>query len=390
MNRDIIIDQIGIIEAMIIIDQYIWCMAGGFNAFFNINLDTGETNFIGEVPDEEFQKARLYSDIQRYNEKLILVPMAAKDIAIYNMQSHNFIKVKLSTFSNTNNLYKKDYKFCKCVIYESFAYLFNVSFPAVIKIDLDSYRLQYLDEWLKFFEGKILNREKVYFRNAFRKDNKVYLASCCSNIVIEFDIECERFFAYELEGKQQDFSDVAFRGNRIYVSSLSGNEILILDRNNWNEIAKFNIFEQEVPSIDMIECEEKIYYFPVNLYNILVWEDEKKGIIRYSLQETSRDNSVYKVILDKESFFFIHRKTFSLVKWERNTGETQKKTVFFDNKLKSMAIKKYIFMNNIISEGIVSTGNWISNIDKGMLGIDVDGKIKCGNDIWNRIKESEV
>ena len=77
----------------VVVGNYVFFSALDFNALLKINMNTGEIKYVAEIPDEKANKQRLYSDIQQYKNKLLFVPMAAKDIAVYNMQSNEFVKI---------------------------------------------------------------------------------------------------------------------------------------------------------------------------------------------------------------------------------------------------------------------------------------------------------
>lgn len=370
--------QIGIIEAMILIDEYIWCVAGSFNALLKINMNTGKIYYMAEIPDEEIHKQRLYSDIQQYKNKLFFVPMAAKDIAVYNMQNGEFVKIKLKQPKKIG-LYKEDYKFSKCIIYNSNAYLFNVSYPAIIKVNLDNYTIDYIDEWMNYFKLSEKNKEKVYFRNICREGNCIYLASCCSNIIIEFDLESEKIFVHKVGKENEFFSDIAFCDNKIYLSLLSENKVIILDKKNWIEIGRIETGIEISVSIEMKEWNNKIFYFPISMSEILIIENETVKN-RINLKEDSHYN-IFKVINNKKNCYFIPEGNRYIMMFSMFDYNIKKIPLYVDDKLKDLLIKKKI----IIDERFIGIQTWITCIKKSIINKNEDAYFCTGYKIWKNI-----
>lgn len=384
--ESMIIDQIKIVEAMVLTDGFIWCMAGGFNAFFQIDIISGQINYLGEVPNEKIQKARLYSDIQQYEDKLIFVPMAAEDIAIYNIKENKFIKIKLKQPNNINNLYKTDYKFSKCFIFKSYAYFFSVSFPAIVKLNLINYELQYIDDWVKRFCNKEIKREQVYFRNAYKKEGRVYLPSCCNNQVVEFELEQERFYYHEVGKRSESFSDIVFSKDKIYISKLDGGEMLILDKGNWDEIGRIYTGTTMPVSISMQEYNDKIFYFPVNLSEIVIVEDGNK-IRKCDLKMNIKGNKVFKIIYDMPDCYFITEKEFDLIKFSVESEKIVKKKLLIDNDTIKDKLQKYLLSYIILGENFLSIKSWVSLIKNNKINKNKSTNVSMGNKIWNCVKE---
>lgn len=386
MNEAKIINRVGIIEAMALVDGFIWFVAGAFNAFFRIDINSGEVNYIGRIPGETFQKARLYSDIQQYEEKLIFVPMAADEIAIYDIKNNKFIKIKINDQNDTSNLYKQDYKFSKCIIYKEYAYFFCVSFPAIAKLDLKNYEMHYLVDWKKFFDGKKICEKKVYFRNAYEKEGKVYLPSCCDNQVVEFEMEQERFQHYEIGENGDNFSDIVFCENKICISKLNSSEILILEKNGWNKIGQINAGTDIPVSIEMKEWNNKIFYFPVNMCEIVIIEDSNK-VRKHNLKSNLKSNTVYKVISDMSNCYFITEKEFHFVKFSMDDEKTEEKKLFIDDDTQNKIIQEFFLANIEISENFLNIKSWLTYIEKNEKNQHYNMNNNIGNEVWKHIKE---
>lgn len=382
MDENMLVSQFGIIEAMTLVGEFIWCTLGGFNTLLKININTKKAVYVCVIPGEEFQKERLYSDIQCYENKLILIPMAAKDIAIYNIYDGHFIKIKLKMQEEGKSLYKQNYKFSKCIIYKSYAYVFCVSYPAIIKINLKDYSVQYLNEWLKFFEGKDKDKTKVYFRNIYRVCNKVYLASCCCNLVMEFDIEREKFSMHRV-GKTGDiFSDIVLCGDKVYISQLLKREILVLNKQNWCEIERIGLETKISTSIEMKTWKNKVYYFPVNMNSILIIESSN-CIKELDLQD--KGSIVYKVINKESNCYFITEKNFSMGKYSMENNKVKYVKIQINKDLKNAGLKKYILMNQIFNECYIDLQSWITLLEKNTKNCDKNKKNYLGEKIWKKI-----
>lgn len=381
--NNMLIEQIGILEAMILIDGFIWCVAGNFNVLLKINVNTGKINYIAEIPEEKICKQRLYSDIQQYRHKLIFVPMAADNITIYDMQSEKFTKIKLKKPTKKNSLYKEDYKFSKCVIYNSNAYLFNVSYPAIIKLNLDNYTIDYIDEWINCFNLSKKNKEKVYFRNIYREQDCIYLASCCGNIVIKFELENEKISVHKVGKDSEIFSDIVVDENRAYISLLSENKVIVFNKKNWTEIGRIILEKGMSVSIEMKKWNNKIFYFPLHMTEILVIENEtvKNKII---LHEDYNQCNVFKVINNQEKCYFISERNKYLMIFFMDCYEIKKVQLCIDDKLRNYLIK----MNNLINEYFIDIQAWIDSIKKNTIDKDENIHLFIGSKIWTNIRSN--
>lgn len=385
MSKKKMLDQLGIIEAICLDGECIWCTAGNYGILFRVNINTGKMDYISEISAEEFRKKRLYSDIQRYNEKLLLVPISANTITIYNIDSKTFDEIKLEEPKENFHLYKSDYKFSRCIIYGAFAYLFSITFPAIIRIDLTNYNVRYLDQWIGFFEGKVINKKHVYFRNIYNNNNKIYFASCCSNLVVEFNMKKETFSMYEV-GKYDDcFSDIVFCEGKIYVSLLYKREILVLDAKSWEEIGRIKTDEKST-SISMENWNNKVFYFPVNLSQILVIENGSI-VNRISLVTHVKKNIIYKVIKDKSNCYFIADKNDRIIKFSMENFIIEEIEICCDEKIMDILIREYSLENKVISDKTLYIKSWVNYIKRNSLYDKCMDHVECGKDIWIKIKE---
>ena len=64
------------------------------NGLCRINLSDNSIEYVSVIPKEFPYGVLLYDDVQRYGDKLVLSPLNAETVAIYDLQSGSFKNVK--------------------------------------------------------------------------------------------------------------------------------------------------------------------------------------------------------------------------------------------------------------------------------------------------------
>lgn len=251
-------------EAMTFVDNILWTVAISFNGLIKIDLETRIMELVTQIPGEDLFGIRLYGDILHYRNKLILIPMSAKEIAIFDIDSYEFKKIPIDVSMGTKSkLYKNDCKFCKGILYDNYVYLLSCSFPAIIKMDLFHYRTKYIDAGFDVLDNIITNMEDVYFRNYyFDQRNSVWMASCSCNRVIKFSLGEDTYHMYEVGENDDCFSDIIRFENYFCITSKNRErEIIIADSLEENKIRRIKNVGNVLSDFLMAD-DQKIFIFP--------------------------------------------------------------------------------------------------------------------------------
>lgn len=170
-----------------------WFTSIGYNAFFKLDEDKDIAHCVGCFSKEQDAR-RLYLDIVQYQDKLVFVPLKAEAIALYDMNAGEFSYIPLclpAKEMNTGVAYSADEKFAFAGIWKNNLYLFPATYPAIIKLDMESYEVEYLYEPIRQLNKRVLTEEGIYFWKGIIEDNLVKMWCEPAKSIVEFDMNSE-------------------------------------------------------------------------------------------------------------------------------------------------------------------------------------------------------
>ncbi|WP_207641309.1 YncE family protein [Lacrimispora aerotolerans] len=233
-NVDIGIEErcsYGGLEAAILVDHCIWGAANDFNALVKIDKETNSMEMIERFPEEDALSVRLFGDVAYTNGKLIFAPMSANNIVIYEIENKKFrlvpIDEKIVTGSRS---YDKEHKFCRVIVRGEEAYIIGCSFPAILKMNINNYEVNYITDWVNVLNNLISDKNIVYFRSVYvLEGTEIWLPSYSCNMLVKFSLVEQEFQYYSIGKRENHYSDVEFDGKLFWLSSVNGHELISWD-----------------------------------------------------------------------------------------------------------------------------------------------------------------
>lgn len=191
-NVNIMIKEVLEFEAVARIDnEYAYGSSSKFNGLFRINMNTGECSYLQMFPKEKASARRLHTKAFLYENKIFFIPCTAKNISIYDIEKDNITSIELKEVdSQKYPWYLAGNKFNDGVLYKDSLFLVASTYPAIVKLDLKTYLLEYYSQWIK---GEF----------AFRKSPAIvgemfYVPSIKGNEVLCFDMETRKAKLYNV------------------------------------------------------------------------------------------------------------------------------------------------------------------------------------------------
>lgn len=199
------------------IDGKIWFYDLYNDAVASLDLETGETCVESFLPvSAEDDSHWRYGCIGLYRDKLILSPRNEKKILIYDMKKKSFKEIlfDISKFENEEirNL------FAGVVIEGDMAYFLPGRYSSIIKLNLVTYELTYLDGWYSYAEPIISDTSKVLFTNVCQTGTDIYLPFWQGNKVLYFNLKNESCQWIHIAAEGFEAADVAAEGDTIWAS----------------------------------------------------------------------------------------------------------------------------------------------------------------------------
>lgn len=211
-----------------------------------------------------------------YKKRIIFAPSSAKRIAIYDIEQSRWVMLELEN---------KDIegKFHDIVVYDHYVFLIGHRYPAIIKIDMEDYTIQYLNDWVE--ELKTLSGENIpgfVFANKVN-DNKILIPQFLSNIVMELDLKTNLYRLIKIAALKGNIAGLAKTECNTYLLSIN-----VLCEVDGQGIA--------LKIIDLNTVLEKLFYYAVLdnncLYIFPIRSARKNTAVMLDLQ-TEKSKSVF-------------------------------------------------------------------------------------------------
>lgn len=278
--------NVGGIEAFVIKEGVLWGAANTFNGLLKIDLQSCNAELMERFPGEDMNRTRLFGDAVLHENQIVFVPMSAKNIVIYDIEKLQFIQIPIDQrYSNGEKMYKEDFKFCKGVVHDHYVYLFACTFPAIVKLDMDTYEMTYIVDWRNQLNTKITDYNDVYFRSIYYDGlDQVWMASCSCNMVISYSFIDDQVKYYEVGNAEDRFSNIYCSGDKLWLSSKNNRKFII-----WNYITKEMVHSTDLLlpyiSTQLMKVSETIYFIPWNSSNFWTMNESDWTIQRCMIGE---------------------------------------------------------------------------------------------------------
>lgn len=212
--------------------------------------------FEGESPSKKL----LYFNIDKVKDNLIFSPYEAENIAIYNLSqdSVTYIPLKALEYNDKQNRYPP--KFWNIFHVQSTVYILGWSYPAIIKINLDSMEINYITDWLDEIEESFSPEEaKAYFADGYViSDNLALIPIRCMNAVLELNLDTSHTKIRKLE--------VSIDGIAGISSSDGINIWMVGEKSKTNRVCCWNRHANDIKEIFLPDIDENTFspfYAPI-------------------------------------------------------------------------------------------------------------------------------
>ncbi len=211
-------------------EDFYWFAESQFNGFYRVDKKTKQPEFLFHFPEEELDQPRLYGKPEKVGDWLVFSPISAKNIFLYHMVTK---EQKLIPFKEVKGEKKVKYlhqsKFSSPFIHGDMVYLFPITYPAILKLDVSTLKLEYLTDWILPLE-QVLDKERkpqlnTYFAGRVRKENEVILTCGCSNKVFFFDINTNKGIWKVIESTVEAFHGIQFDETHYWLTPRLGSTL---------------------------------------------------------------------------------------------------------------------------------------------------------------------
>jgi hypothetical protein len=246
----------------------VWFVADKYNVLCEMNINTGKTRVVGQIPDSLFGSISQYCDIIKLKDRVIMQPFKANAVCEYNLIESQFRKVYFDRPVNLN--------FNRIIPYKQYLFMIPKFYPAIVRIDTETGEYSYftgcINELISLTDN-YKEDEPLFIWGVETKDNLLFMASAQTNLVLEFNMDTEEYKFHRVGKSSNKYFGMAFDGNDYWMIPYLGKSII-----RWNyETGKTIEYETypknfqcgNVPFRNIIACQGFMLAFPNDANMIL-------------------------------------------------------------------------------------------------------------------------
>lgn len=211
------------IAAFCIHENECWFFAKEFNCLFYKNIDSEETVIYGPVPWESDKEEMLYKEMEYVDGKLYLIPFKARSIAVYDIAKKSFYKLELDMqiVSKSTNYFRAG------LLYNQYIYAFGIHVPAIMVINTENDKIEYLTSWYKEVEGLLTNTSRALFRKQLVViGGNAYIPMAYGDAILSIRLETKEVYVNRLNFKTTGYVGVTNDGENIFLAARDGKGLI--------------------------------------------------------------------------------------------------------------------------------------------------------------------
>lgn len=200
--------------------------AGNFNGLYEYSIIEKKLKFIGNFINEGILSQQLYGKVNKYKQKLIYAPLAAENIALYDLESGKFGSIKLPRPKVACGY---ESKFLNSIMFDNKIYMFPGYAPYIAECNLEREKVNVFDSWYDEYMKKWGKESYLLFNyDLVMIENQIYLPSAQHSGLFRYVLDRNQFQFIEVQCNCQFISTIAYDGQRFWCSTNSG-KLLILE-----------------------------------------------------------------------------------------------------------------------------------------------------------------
>ncbi len=214
----------------------VWFVHGKMNVLMRYNLIDNYTDFMCTISEENVFQASSYKGIYKWGDRIFLIPGWAREIAIFSIKEQKIDNLPIK------NIKKYDQKLLFSKVYADGKYLYCIPcfYEAILKIDMISCSIQYLDiNEILVNQGDGLL--ETYINDVTKINNELVATLAYTNQILIFDMKTDRICIKKIGGMEHKFTNIANIGNILYLFDKANKIIITTVYNSFMEKEKYPI-----------------------------------------------------------------------------------------------------------------------------------------------------
>ncbi len=359
----------------------IWFTHGKINALMRYSISTKKVEVIDAVPGEGIAEV-LYGGIRKWKDKLCLIPLYAKEAAIYYIKDKKFSKKKYHNIEKEafQKVYQKD-EILYCIPEKSEGKL--------LKFNMETEEAEYIT---------IPEIAGSYISDTVKIGDTIIAIYAYTNQALMFDLKSETASLKTFGSKGRRYTAITNIGNRLYLFDRPADCIVKIDRGNIDQeeiiYIKKGAVRMAAISSDLLIVDD-IYHHEMQIINIegkiISNIDKKQKRKRENLCATGYDYTESTNIVSPENIFYFSKSTNCMYEFEK--GKLKMEYSMELNKMEFEKLKAIVSSMEevgtipLIENDIYNLNVWTKALRKR--NTDCNKKVfhLCGERILQDIKE---
>lgn len=334
-------------------EEKIWMALLNRNGICEIDKKTKTARICKIFDEEPLDGELLYSHVEKADQKLIFSPCKAKKIAIYNLEDDFMTYIPLEKVEYRCKQNQGDIKFWNIFRNHSHVYLVGYSYPAIVKICMDSMEVTYITDWVEEIETYMEDDDNGgYFADGcVCVGDKALLSVSCTNAVLELNLKTESTRLVKLDVPMEGIGGI---------SSADGENIWIVGKKGktnkaccWNmrtdKIREYSFSDEDEDIFDPFFAPvctvSKVYFMPISasgIYEIDIdsGKIQRNQTLELLLKRAGNDSGFWwKILAPKIENNLLIFLTCGDSRWHRYnviTGEFQSGIIYIEENAEDM------------------------------------------------------
>lgn len=231
-------------------ENNIWLCLENKNAICVIEKKNKDIKIIGSFPHNGLGEGDLSLSVTKCGNYIVFCPFKANDIAVLDIYTGElkFINL-LRVLEQSDRKYVGIEKFYRMVSHKNFIYFFGIKYPAIMRLDLETEKIELFDDWLEQIE-KHKCKEAVLFTDGFaQKGDEAYLPIGRCNGVLVINLNTMEWKYIEIKPLNYGILGMTQKENYVWITEYDVGA---------KKFFQWNLDSDEIIQIDL-PCQDAFY-----------------------------------------------------------------------------------------------------------------------------------
>lgn len=189
------------------IDRHIKCFQGmiaqdklffvpdDYNLICKFDLQQRKAGIEIWLDDDGISSGGSFFSVILSDDWLILIPGKSEQVIIFNMKTRALKRIDICNPQiTTNEIYRNNDKFYGGFIRDNNVYILASTYPAILKINIDTEETEYIVDWIDKIRDRIPEGDtRGYFSNGFvLDDHYAYIPGSASGTIVRLDCNTDK------------------------------------------------------------------------------------------------------------------------------------------------------------------------------------------------------